>query len=231
MKSVLVVGASASVGPAVVEAFLRRRARVLATYRSTDISLEDPRVSTSRLDLRDADGIASFCRGTLAGFGCPDVVTVLAGILPGKSLRDYEPGLIDEVMNVNFSSVAKLVQALLPRLANPAHIILMASIAAERGSYDPVYAASKGALISFAKSLATWLAPDVRVNVVAPGLMEGSAMAGAMTEELREAHRARSPLGQLLGKENLGEIVADLSEDHWRHLNGAVIRVNGGALV
>lgn len=231
-KSVLVVGASASIGESVVDAFLRRQARVLATYRTHPVTAATcSQLVTCHLDICNEQEVAAFCQGALSGFGPTDVVVVLVGVLPGRNLRNYEPGQMKQVMDVNFTSVAGLLRSIEPHLRDPCHIILMASIAAECGSYDPIYAASKGALISFAKSLAIWQAPKIRVNVVAPGLIEGSGMAAAMTEERRAYHRDQTPLKALLSKQDLGEIVADLTEDHWRHLNGAVIRVNGGTHV
>ncbi|MCG8443678.1 MAG: SDR family oxidoreductase, partial [Caulobacterales bacterium] len=105
------------------------------------------------------------------------------------------------------------------------------SISGERGSFDPIYAAAKGAIMPFAKSLATWLGDRVSVVVVAPGLIEGSAMHDDMAPERRDHHRDATPRGELLSQEGFASLLADLAGAHWAHVNGAVIRVNGGAYV
>lgn len=225
---VVVVGGSSSVGRATIDAFSRYgRADVLPTYTSRPI--DHPRAAW--LDVTDEASIAAFVRGPLARFGAVDVAVFLSGVLPGRDLAAYRSEDFDRTMATNVTGQARLIQALLPCLADGSLLLLTSSISAERGSYDPIYAASKGALVALAKSLAAQLAPKTRTNVVSPGLIEGSSMCEAMTPERRDHHRRQTPSGELVQLADLARVLVDLTRPHWRSLNGAVIALNGGAHV
>ena len=153
-------------------------------------------------------------------------VVVMAGILPGQQLADYRDEEIDLVMNVNFMGPARLIRSLLPHFSEEAHIILTSSVSGVRGSYDPIYAASKAALIGFTKSLATWLAPNVRVNALAPALVQDSTMYQDMPPERREKHAQDSPAGQLTTLEEIADLVLELVGPAWSRTSGAVISID-----
>lgn len=226
----LVVGGSSAIGRAIVEELASRGAEVLATYHRHPPGEPGP-ATWRQLDVTSQDAISGFAT-EVAGSGRPmDVVVVVAGLLPGEPLQHYDLQAIDEVMRVNFGGPASLLAQLLPSLADPSCIVMFSSVSGERGSFDPVYAASKGAIISFVKSLATRLAPRTRCIAVAPGLVEGTGMFEAMQPARREFHRDATPLGRLITPEEIARIVCDLTRDHWAHANGSCIRINGGAYV
>ena len=172
--NVLIVGGSSSLGLAITAAFLEAGHRVVATSRCPPRANERGDLQWAELDLADAASVRKFAPANLADFGPLDAAVLLAGILPGLSLEDYEDAQIDHLMTVNFTGQARLTKALLPYMKPGSQIIMMSSISGEKGSYDPMYAASKAAIIGFTKSLASWLAPTVRVNALAPGLIEDS---------------------------------------------------------
>ena len=115
-------------------------------------------------------------------------------------------------------------------MCNVFKILMISSISAQRGSYDPIYAASKGAILSFVKSIANGLG-GTRVNAIAPGLIEDSAMFNEMSIERREFHRQQKSNKQLLDISDFSRIIFDLSRNHWKHLNGACIDLNAGQYV
>lgn len=206
--------------------------QVLGTSRSVPTGDRDHRlISYAALDLSREESLELFSNGTVPAFGKLDVVVFLAGILPGKSLAAYEDALMNEVMSVNFTAQAALLRRLLPHLGDNAQVLLMSSISAERGSFDPIYSASKAAQIAFVKSLATWLAPGIRVNAIAPGLIQDSSMFHAMTPERQAHHAAQTPTKRLTTIDEIAGIVVDLCGPAWANLNGQVIRINGGAHV
>jgi NAD(P)-dependent dehydrogenase (short-subunit alcohol dehydrogenase family) len=222
----VIVGGSSSLGRDVVEAFAARGDDVLSTWTTHEPA---PRagVQTRRLDLRDDADLQAFAAFVAAGAPV-DALLVLSGVLPGRALADYTPALLHEVFEVNTLGPARLVQLLLPCFAPGAQVLLAASISGRFGSFDPVYAASKAALEGLTKSLASWLGPRVRCNAVAPSLIEGSTMYDAMAPDRRAHHVAASPTGALLQSADLARILRDLTEPHWRHLDGAVLDLNGG---
>ena len=160
-----------------------------------------------------------------------DLVVMLPGILLGKNLSSYSADEIESVMNINFNKQALLLKYINPYFAEKSQVIMMSSISAERGSFDPIYAASKGAMISFIKSLSTWLAPKTRFNAIAPGLIENSTMFLDMAEERREFHKNATPTKSLVNSVEIAKVIYDLSKPHWSSLNGVVLRLNGGSYV
>ena len=230
-ETVVIIGASSSIGHEISSRFQSPMTRVLTTYSARMPMSSAEQTNALHLDLRDNASIDSFVQEIKGISPRVDVAIFLSGILPGKSLGGYEFSEIDEVMSINFNGQAKLLAKMLPLLTERSRLLLFSSISAQRGSFDPIYAASKGALLSFVKSLSTQLPPGARINAIAPGLIQDSAMFEDMKAERREYHRQQVPSGQLLRQQDLANVVFDICQDHWAHLNGACIDLNGGQYV
>jgi 3-oxoacyl-[acyl-carrier protein] reductase len=228
METVVIVGASSSIGKAIAARFSQAE-RVITTYSSRIPEESDE--NTLHLDLREDLSIERFTKQLKKIALSIDVVIFLSGILPGKDLKGYLFEEVDEVMAVNFNGQAKLMMRMLPMLTERSRLLMFSSISAQRGSFDPIYAASKGALLSFVKSLGTQLPAGARINAVAPGLIQDSAMFVDMDVQRQEFHRKQIPSQKLLGQQALADIVFDLCQPHWAHLNGACIDLNGGQYV
>jgi 3-oxoacyl-[acyl-carrier protein] reductase len=230
-STVLVIRANSTIGIAMVREFINHGDVVIATYCKSNPKFVHRDVKWVHLDLTDEKSIEIFTKGLAKSKLRIDSAIFVSGALPGKSLENYSYKKMNTVMDVNFLGQAKCVQALLPLLNSPSQILMISSVSGERGSYDPIYAASKGAVSAFVKSLATWLPPQVRCMSIAPGLVEGSGMYDAMPTEVRQVHLDKTPLNKLITVEDLAKIILDLTKDHWVHANGACIRINGGAYV
>lgn len=231
-RQVLIVGASTSIGEAVVSRFVSEGDRVYATTCSHPLSAAlAEQVTTVTLDLASAASLDALASKVATQWEVLDVVVFLSGVLPGKSLSAYDDELMERVMAINFTGQAALLRRLQPFMRDGARVLFMSSVSGERGSFDPIYAASKAALIAMVKSLATWLAPSMRVNAIAPALIEGSTMYKAMAPDRQKYHLAQTPTKQLTTKEDLAEIIVNLCGPAWANLNGQVIRINGGAHV
>lgn len=228
METVLIIGGTSSIGQEISAQFRSASMRVITTYTSSPPGAADAQSHALFLDLRDSASIDAFMHKLEALAPRIDVAIFLAGILPGKRLNNYTYSEIDEVMAVNFNGQAKLLMRILPLLTAKSRLLLFSSISAQRGSFDPIYAASKGALLSLVKSLATALPPGARINSVAPGLIQDTRMFQDMAPERQEYHRNQIPSKQLLHPQHLAKIVYDLCQEHWAHLNGACIDLNGG---
>jgi NAD(P)-dependent dehydrogenase (short-subunit alcohol dehydrogenase family) len=231
METVVIVGASSSIGRAISSRFSSAD-RVITTYTSRMPEGSDEHNALHlHLDLREDLSIERFVEQLKKISRRIDVVVFLSGILPGKDLKGYAFEEVDEVMAVNFSGQAKVLMRMLPLLTERSRLLMFSSISAQRGSFDPIYAASKGALLSFVKSVCTQLPAGARVNAVAPGLIQDSDMFVEMAVQRQEFHRKQVPSKQLLGKQALADIVFDICQPHWAHLNGACIDLNGGQYV
>jgi 3-oxoacyl-[acyl-carrier protein] reductase len=229
-ETVVIVGASSSIGSAVASRF-SKASRVIATYASRKPEVVDVGTDACHLDLRDELSITHFVDQLKTISLGVDVLIFLSGIVPGKDLKGYSFEEVDDVMAVNFSGQAKLLMKMLPMLTGRSRLLMLSSISAQRGSFDPIYAASKGALLSFVKSVCTQLPPGARINALAPGLIQDSAMFIEMASQRQEFHRKQVPSQQLLDIPALADIIFDICQPHWSHLNGACIDLNGGQYV
>ncbi len=229
-NNIIIVGASSSIGSAIISKFRSPSTRIIATYFSKqDIGSEDD-VCPVKLDLNKKQSIDKFVKTVKSIIPHINTAIFIAGILPGNNLKEYNEADIEKVVAVNFTGQAKVIKGLLPLLDSDSQIIMISSISAQRGSYDPIYAASKGAILPFVKSLAVGLG-GVRVNAIAPGLIEDSTMYKGMSVERQELHRQQTSQKKLLCISDLADIICDISQNHWKHLNGACIDLNGGQYV
>ena len=229
-NNIIIVGASSSIGSAIVSKFRSPSTRIIATYFSKqDIGSKDD-LYPVKLDLNKKQSVDKFVKTVKSIIPHINTAIFLAGILPGNNLKEYNEADIEKVMAVNFTGQVKVIKGLLPLLDSDSQIIMISSISAQKGSYDPIYAASKGAILSFVKSLANGL-DGIRVNAIAPGLIENSSMYKEMSIERQELHRQQTSKKRLLEMSDLSDIIYDISQNHWKHLNGACIDLNGGQYV
>lgn len=236
-KRVLVIGGSSGLGGACVRSYLRHGARVGYTYLRGESALSDLRKLAPtqlirwKLDLTRLSAMNHLVELLQQSLHPLDIVIMCQGMIVGKPLRDYTFSEIDRVFSVNALSVVRLTKMLEPVMANDASIVYISSISAFAGSYDAVYAASKGAVISFAKAMAKQLGPRVRVNAVAPGLTERTGMYDGMQEGTRRKHLESTYLKRLAQPEDIANTVLFLSTSSSRHITGSCIDVNGGEYV
>ena len=229
-NNTIIVGASSSIGSAIISKFRSQSTQIIATYHSKQNIKQEENIHPLKLDLNEDQSIENFVKELCSISSHIDTAIFLAGILPGKNLKEYDKADIEKVMTINFAGQAKVIKGILPLLDSTSQIIMISSISAQRGSYDPIYAASKGAILSFVKSLAVGL-NGVRVNAIAPGLIEDSTMYKEMSVDRQELHRKQTSKKTLLSVSDLADVIYDISKNHWKHLNGACIDLNGGQYV
>lgn len=229
-ENIIIVSASSSIGSAIISKFRSPSTRIIATYYPKQNIKPEGNIYHLKLDLKKNKSIENFIKEANSIVSHIDTAIFLAGILPGKNLKEYNLTDMETVMTVNFTGQAKVIKGLLPLFDSNSQIIMVSSISAQRGSYDPIYAASKGAILPFVKSLAVGLG-GVRVNAIAPGLIEGSTMYKEMSVDRQELHRQQTSQKRLLCISDLADIIYDISQSHWKHLNGACIDLNGGQYV
>jgi len=245
-KRILVTGGSRGIGQATVRLLVAHGARVIFTYHSRqdaaealvqELSAQGGDVQAlqadqcSRADAKRAVALAESAWGGLDGF------VGNAGVwLPTPvELPDEETLLAILETNVTglFRWHAEVVPAL--RRAGGGAIVLLSSTAGQRGEGGySAYAASKGAVISLAKSMASELGPDhIRVNCVAPGWVDTDMAASALREDLEQRRRieANFPLGRIPTAEDLAGPIVFLLSDWARATHGEILNVNGGTVL
>ncbi len=176
---------------------------------------------------------------TLERFQRLDVLVANAGIWPTaeRDLTELDQAQWERTMQINLDGCYHVCReaARIFKRQRWGNIITISSTAGQRGEAGHAdYAASKGALISFTKSLAVELGPfNVRVNSVAPGWVETDMSAPALRGETAQLKRIIEaiPLGRVATAEDIAGPILFLASDLARHITGEILNVNGGSVL
>lgn len=240
-KTALVTGASRGIGRATALSIARAGARVLVHYSRSAaeaatlvaaIENAGGRAATLAADLEAADGAHSLARQVrkLAGDRL-DVLVANAGVARSATIEETSVEDFDRLFAVNVRAPFFLVQQLLPILGNGSSIVLLSSLAAHAAVGTlPAYAATKGAVDTLVKHFAAALGErGIRVNAVAPGVVETDMSSFAKTETGRDATLAMQALKRVAQPDDIADVVAFLASDAARWITGDTVRVDGGS--
>ena len=247
-KTALVTGASRGIGRATASVLAKAGARVLVHYgRSAQdaeslvaaIHSHGGRADAIRADLGTPDGATLLAKAVRSIVGERlDVLVSNAGISKAATIKDHTVEDFDNLFATNVRSPFFLVQQLLPILGDGSNIIVLSSIAAHAvvgkpGLDNPsllAYASTKGALETLVKNWAAILGPQgIRVNAVAPGVIDTDMSNFAKTEAGREITLGMQALKRIGKPEDVADVVAFLASDAARWITGASIPVDGGS--
>ena len=242
----LVTGASSGIGRATAEAMARQGARVGVNYcknqGGAEQAAETIRKAGSealviRADVtRNADVIA-MVEAVRKEWGRIDILVNNAGdLLARRTLADMSEEYWDQIMALNLKSAFLCVRAVWEEMAarKTGCIINVSSIAARNGGGPgtAAYAAAKGALLTYTKSLAKELAPHgIRVNGVAPGVIATPYHERHSPGEVFQRFIASIPLGRAGTAEEIADVIVFLASPAARYIIGETIEVNGGMLM
>ena len=229
-QNILIIGGSSSVGLSIAKVFKSKARHIIISFYKNKInSLKNKNISPLELNLNDKESINLFVKKVKEIVKKLDVIFI-SGVLPGK-LESYNKNNFEEVMNINFSSQAIILQEIFSLIHSKSKIIMISSISAPKGSFDPIYAASKGAILSFVKSMVSQIPKGATINAIAPSLIEDTSMYFSMKKYRQDFHKSQTQSGELLKTDDLSNIIYDLCKPHWKHLNGSCIDINGGQYV
>jgi 3-oxoacyl-[acyl-carrier protein] reductase len=253
-KVALISGGSRGIGAAAVRMFTAAGAKVAFSYRSARAQAEalarecGADVSHAiAADLDGPDAARALVAETVRHFGQLDILVANHGVWPEQDVPVER--MSDEqwrsTMSINLDGVFGLVkyavaqmkaQARKQTLTNaPAgHIVLISSTSGQRGeAFHCDYSATKGAIISLTKSLASELASSgIYVNCVAPGWVDTDMSAGALADpKTGDKIRSTIPLGRAGRPEEIAAPVLFLCTEHAGFITGEVFNVNGGAVL
>jgi NAD(P)-dependent dehydrogenase (short-subunit alcohol dehydrogenase family) len=239
-KTVLVTGGSSGIGFSAAKAFADEGARVVITGRDA-AALETARAAlgAKAVAVRNDAGSIAAARELAAAISAAglrlDAVFVNAGTAKFAPFPDVDEALWDATFNTNVKGAYFQIQALLPLLNRGASIVINGSINARIGMpASSVYAASKAALISLAKTLSAELLPQgVRVNVVSPGpvhtpLYGKLGLDAAALEATAAQIVGQIPLGRFGTPEEIASTVLHLSAPESAFIVGTEIIADGG---
>lgn len=194
---------------------------------ATELSGHGHRVHTLCVDLT-APGAEQAVATAAAQSGLPLTVLVNnAGITRDGRASEITPDDFTIVVEVNLVAALRLAHRLRPLLAPGAAVVNLSSRAALGNFGQTNYVAAKAGLIGATRALALQWAPDIRVNAVAPGLID-TPMTQAMPGEVRDKLVARIPLARIGQPEDVAGVVAFLAGDDARYVTGQVMMCCGG---
>ena len=239
-KRALITGGTTGIGLETARQFVKEGARVAITGRDPD-TLDAVRkelgsgvlaISSNAGDLPDQRELAKTLRN---GFEELDVLVVNAGIGEFRPLDQWDEAAFDRSFAINLKGPFFLIQALLPVFANPASIVLNASINAHLGMPNSsVYSASKAALLSLARTLSGELiSRGIRVNAVSPGpITTPFHHKLAPTEAEREAMSryitSQIPAGRFGNAGEIAQAMVFLASDEAAFAVGSELVIDGG---
>lgn len=239
-KTVLVTGGNSGIGLATAIQYAKEGARVVITGRDqATLDLAREQIGAGTIALKNDQGDIKAARELARVLGEQDVtldaIFLNAGIAKFAPFLDVDEALWDQSFDVNVKGAYFTIQALTPLLNRGAAIVLNGSINAHIGMpSSSVYAATKAALISFAKTLSSELLPlGVRVNVVSPGpiatpLYGRLGMEAAQLDEMAQSIQNQIPLKRFGTPDELATAVLYLSSPESAFIVGTELIVDGG---
>ena len=243
-KAALVTGGATGIGAAAVLALARAGYDVAVNYSSSEKAARETAAEAEKLgaktllvrcDVSDEKAVRAMLESVKKTFGRLDVLVNNAGTTASWKPKDLETLSLEEwdrVFAVNVRGLFQVSRAAIPLLREAKGCIVnTASIVGLRPGPQPLpYAASKAAVVNLTKTLAWNLGPEIRVNAVAPGWMEGDWMKRMLKDKYEDlmGKRAKStPLKRVVTADDVAETMMSLIQSN-RFVTGEIIVIDGG---
>jgi 3-oxoacyl-[acyl-carrier protein] reductase len=245
-KRALVTGAARGIGRAIAEALAFAGARVCVHFHQSEAAAreacsaiasatgDNDRAWSTGADLTDSGQTrALFERVSQRWNGALDILVNNTGDLVRRcTVADFTDELLEQVLRVNIHSAIFATRSAIPLLKRGKDpvVINLSSVAAHNGGANgaAVYAATKGAIHTLTRGLAKELAPEIRVNAIAPGVALTDFHRRHSSEQFLEQIRANTPLKRLGTAEDQGAAAVFLCAKSGSFITGEVIEINGG---
>ena len=238
MKTVIVTGGSRGIGAAIVKELAKENYNVVLNYNHSEdaakqiqkeLEEQNIKIEIFKADVSKREEVRKLVNFTLDRYNNIDVLINNAGIDQIKPFMDITDDDWNNIMQVNLNSVFYCSQEVLENMIHNKNgcIINISSIWGKIGASCEVhYSASKAAIDGLTKSLAKEMGPsNIRVNSIAPGIIETEMNKDLSVEELEEIIN-QIPLGKIAKPEEIAKSIKWLIEDNY--VTGQVISVDGG---
>lgn len=240
----IVTGGSRGIGRATVLRLAEAGADVVINYIQNEAAAEEVarqarvhgvQALPVRADVADVSQAAALVQKTVEHFDRVDLLVANAGVWEGAPVEEMSEEVWDRVIDANLKGTWTTCRAVVPLMKRQRSgaIIIVSSTAGQRGEAGySNYAASKGGQISFTKSLAAELAPDIRVNCVAPGWVDTELNEGVFADKrFKQKIIDTIPLGRVATADDLALSIVFLASDWASSITGEVLNVNGGSVL
>jgi 3-oxoacyl-[acyl-carrier protein] reductase len=241
-KTAIITGGTRGLGRAMALEYLRQGASVAVNYANDDKAAEsflaeaEPlgRCIAVKADVSDAGQVAGMFASVKEGLGQPLILVNNAGVIKDGFLMLMREEDWDRVIGVSLKGAFNCCKAasrvmVSARWGRIINIVSPSAITGRAGQTN--YAAAKGGLISFTKSLARELAPfGVTVNALSPGVIE-TELTSALTEKIRNELLALIPLGRFGSPDEVAKAALFLASDASSYITGQTVPVDGGITI
>ncbi len=239
-KTALVTGASRGIGRATAIALAHAGARVLVHYGNgaaeatavvAEIRAAGGHAEAITADLGAADGAHTLAKHVRGIADRLDILVANAGVSVGATIEDTSVDAFDRMFAVNVRAPYFLVQQLLPILGTGSSVVFVSSLAA-RASVGTLsaYAATKGAIDTLVKHFAATLGErGIRVNAVAPGVVDTDMSKFARSEAGRDFTLGIQALKRIAQPDDIAQVIAFLASDAARWISGDIVHADGGS--
>ena len=243
-KRALVTGGSRGIGAATAELFAEFGVHVAIGYRSrredadrvvANVKKHGVKAAAFATDIATREGADDLVRQSVQALGGVDFFVGNAGIWPVDDVpvSDMDDQRWRRTMAENVDSMFYTTRAVARAMNDQGRIVLVASTAGQRGEANNAdYAASKGAMISYVKSMCIELAPrGITVNSVAPGWVDTEMAEPAYLGGGKERIARAIPIGRIASPRDIAGPIVFLCSDLARHVTGEIVNVNGGSVL
>lgn len=244
-KVAIITGGSRGIGAAAAVLFAKAGANVVITYTKNEksakevvekVKKEGRTCLAVKADVSKQKNAIKVVKETLKKFGRIDILVNNAGIWTYGKIGEMSEKVWKETMAVNLDGMFFMTNAVVPYMKKQrsGKIINISSTAGQRGEAEHShYAASKGGMISFTKSIATELGPyNINVNSVAPGWVDTDLNNLVFADlEYKEQERKKIPLQRIPTADDIAGPIVFLASELARHITGEILNVNGGSVL
>lgn len=223
MKNILLIGGSSGIGYE-LSMKLENDHKVFVSTRNPD-KFSGSNITTQKLDLNE-DFNTDWLPESLDGF------IYLPGTINLRPFKGLKPSTFNDDFNINVLGCVKILQAVLPKLqsSESASLVFFSTVAVKLGMpFHSSVSASKGAIEGLTRSLAAEFAPKIRVNAIAPSILNTPMSEKFLNSETKiENARNRHPLKEIGSAKDIAEIVKFLLIDQSKWMTGQIIPFDGG---
>lgn len=233
-RTLLLTGAAGGIGLCIAEVFHRSGANLVLGDRDEGVlsALSDEfggdRVATLAGDAANPEDAQALTQLAISRFGGIDYLIPGAGIYPAQPFAEISDDDWRRLMAINLDGVFYVCRRAQPHLKPGGAIVFLTSLAPHRGAQSNAhYAAAKGAVGALMRSLTRELAPDIRCNAIAPGIID-TPMIGDFKKTRADETLKLTPLARLGLPQEVASVAAFLASDAASFVTGETIQVNGG---
>lgn len=235
-KKIIITGAASGIGKAIALQCIKYGAIVFAIdingleLKNLKKEIHSKKLNTFILDVSKSEQIEKFFDSLTKNKSCANCLINNAGIYYGKTIFKYHENEINKVLDVNIKSAiffSKIFAEFIIKHKEKGIIINISSVSGQHGSTDPIYGTSKSALFGLTKSCAINFSPNIRVNSIAPGIVNTEMMKNIPKNRLKDYRRSeliKEPIEPIDIANTAIFLLSELSKNY----TGAVFDINNG---